>query len=212
MFRPQAADGLLLYNGNRNDGKDCLLDHDSDDYNDGDEYVLNSGTGDWLALLLRDGHVEFSFDLGSGPTTVRYHCQEHDQRLLAKHLGLSIEFVVTDIHHFSLLWPRVPDSVVCHENMMETCLTYLCNACLNQTQFSPGLTLKLGLKHSKLHILHFQKQLQSCPWLLAQCHCHQVQTIPSFFSLLTKMFVDNDNDHHNHRHRHSSAGDDKADL
>jgi len=48
VFRPQAADGLLLYNGNRNDG-----------------------TGDWLALLLRDGHVEFSFDLGSGPTTVR---------------------------------------------------------------------------------------------------------------------------------------------
>ena len=69
------------------------------------------------------------------------------------------------------------------------------------------ITEKLNIP---MHILHFQKQLQSCPWLLAQCHCHQVQTIPSFFSLLTKMFVDYDNDHH--RHRHSSAGDDKADL
>ena len=33
--------------------------------------IMIPGTGDWLALVLRDGHLEFTFDLGSGPTTVR---------------------------------------------------------------------------------------------------------------------------------------------
>ena len=33
--------------------------------------MVTSGGGDWMALLLRDSFLEFSFDLGSGPTTVR---------------------------------------------------------------------------------------------------------------------------------------------
>lgn len=48
ILKPTAADGLLLYNGHRTDG-----------------------IGDFMALYLSEGFVEFSFDLGTGSTTVK---------------------------------------------------------------------------------------------------------------------------------------------
>lgn len=47
-LKPTAASGLILYNGHRSDG-----------------------IGDFMALSMADRHVEFSFDLGTGPATVR---------------------------------------------------------------------------------------------------------------------------------------------
>ena len=47
MFRPDAADGLLVYNGNRNDGESFLLeeidnnDNDDIDNNDNDDIDNN---------------------------------------------------------------------------------------------------------------------------------------------------------------------------
>lgn len=46
-FRPSAPDGTLLY---------------SDD----------AGSGDFLAISLVDGYVEFGFDCGSGGATIRF--------------------------------------------------------------------------------------------------------------------------------------------
>ncbi|XP_059473292.1 pikachurin [Neocloeon triangulifer] len=48
VFKPESADGLLLYNGGRADG-----------------------VGDFASLALVGGHLEFTFDLGTGPATVR---------------------------------------------------------------------------------------------------------------------------------------------
>ncbi|XP_034245110.1 pikachurin [Thrips palmi] len=47
-LKPTAANGLVMYNGHRSDG-----------------------VGDFMALYMVDRHIEFSFDLGSGPATVR---------------------------------------------------------------------------------------------------------------------------------------------
>ena len=44
VFKPEAATGLILYNGYRSDR-----------------------TGDFIALALRDGFFEFQYDLGTGP-------------------------------------------------------------------------------------------------------------------------------------------------
>ena len=49
VLRPEAEDGLVLYNGNSNDG-----------------------AGDFLALFLSRGFVEFAFDNGDGVALVRY--------------------------------------------------------------------------------------------------------------------------------------------
>ena len=43
IFKPEARDGILLYNGDRNDGR-----------------------GDFMAVVLDDGFVVFLMDLGSG--------------------------------------------------------------------------------------------------------------------------------------------------
>lgn len=48
VFRPTSKEGLLLYNGNRNDGQ-----------------------GDFMAIFLNQGFVEFAFDLGNGITIAR---------------------------------------------------------------------------------------------------------------------------------------------
>lgn len=47
IIKPLLEDGLLLYSGHH-------------------EY------GDYISLCLNMGYVEFTFDLGSGPATVRY--------------------------------------------------------------------------------------------------------------------------------------------
>ncbi|XP_034937288.1 pikachurin [Chelonus insularis] len=47
-FKPLAPDGMILYNGYHKDG-----------------------TGDFIALYLNNYHVYFTFDLGSGPATLR---------------------------------------------------------------------------------------------------------------------------------------------
>lgn len=51
VFRPTNPDGLLLYNGYATDG-----------------------TGDFISLALRNGTVEFRFDLGTGPAIMRLVC------------------------------------------------------------------------------------------------------------------------------------------
>ncbi len=48
VVRPAAMEGLLLYNGDRNDGQ-----------------------GDFMAVFLNQGYVEFAFDLGNGIVIVR---------------------------------------------------------------------------------------------------------------------------------------------
>ncbi|XP_077007748.1 agrin [Tamandua tetradactyla] len=48
VFLARGPHGLLLYNGQRTDGK-----------------------GDFLSLALRDGHLEFRYDLGKGAATIR---------------------------------------------------------------------------------------------------------------------------------------------
>ena len=50
VFRPTSKEGLLLYNGNRNDGQ-----------------------GDFMAIFLNQGFVGFAFDLGNGITIARYN-------------------------------------------------------------------------------------------------------------------------------------------
>ncbi|KZC11196.1 Pikachurin, partial [Dufourea novaeangliae] len=47
-LKPTAADGVILYNGHHSDA-----------------------TGDFVALYLSSGHVQFTFDLGTGPATLR---------------------------------------------------------------------------------------------------------------------------------------------
>ena len=49
VIKPTARDGLVFYNG----------------------YVRRP-TGDFISLALRDGFVEFRFDLGTGPAYIRY--------------------------------------------------------------------------------------------------------------------------------------------
>ena len=48
VFNPSQLQGLILYNGNRNDGK-----------------------GDFVAVFLNQGFVEFAFDLGNGIAIAR---------------------------------------------------------------------------------------------------------------------------------------------
>lgn len=47
VFKPNAPDGLLIYNGHRSDGY-----------------------GDFMALYLIEQYVEFAFDLGTGASVV----------------------------------------------------------------------------------------------------------------------------------------------
>ncbi|XP_026667103.1 pikachurin isoform X2 [Ceratina calcarata] len=47
-LKPTATDGVILYNGHHSDA-----------------------TGDFVALYLSSGHVQFTFDLGTGPATLR---------------------------------------------------------------------------------------------------------------------------------------------
>jgi len=51
-------DGLILYNGYNTDG-----------------------TGDFISLALRNGTLEYRFDLGTGPAVIRYvHYKQHNRR------------------------------------------------------------------------------------------------------------------------------------
>ncbi|XP_046330214.1 pikachurin-like [Haliotis rufescens] len=50
VFKPMMPDGSILYNGYTKDRK-----------------------GDFISLALRDGIIEFSFDLGTGPAVIRSH-------------------------------------------------------------------------------------------------------------------------------------------
>ncbi|GLG97429.1 Protocadherin-like wing polarity protein stan, partial [Gryllus bimaculatus] len=47
-LKPTAPDGVILYNGRRSDG-----------------------VGDFVAIYMSDGHLEFTFDLGTGAATIR---------------------------------------------------------------------------------------------------------------------------------------------
>ena len=49
VVKPETVDGLILYNGYQNDRK-----------------------GDFISLTMRDGYLEFSFDLGTGPAVIRW--------------------------------------------------------------------------------------------------------------------------------------------
>lgn len=48
VFKPTSTEGLVLYNGFSRDRK-----------------------GDFLSLAMKDGHLEFRFDLGTGPAEIR---------------------------------------------------------------------------------------------------------------------------------------------
>ncbi|KAK9497576.1 hypothetical protein O3M35_004275 [Rhynocoris fuscipes] len=48
VFKPEDQSGIIIYNGHRADGM-----------------------GDFIALYISDGHLEFTFDLGTGPATIR---------------------------------------------------------------------------------------------------------------------------------------------
>ena len=48
VLKPDALNGVILYNGHRADG-----------------------VGDFIALYTSDGHLEFTFDLGTGAATIR---------------------------------------------------------------------------------------------------------------------------------------------
>ena len=61
VFKPDAKDGLLLYNGYRTDR-----------------------TGDYISLAMRDSYLEFRFNLGTGPAILRLVLQ----KLLNFDLGL----------------------------------------------------------------------------------------------------------------------------
>jgi len=69
VFLPTTGDGLLLYNGYSTDRR-----------------------GDFFALSLRDGFVEYCFDLGTGPAIIRsppppphYQRHHHHHDLLESH-------------------------------------------------------------------------------------------------------------------------------
>lgn len=47
-LKPTAPDGVILYNGHHSDA-----------------------TGDFIALYLSSGYVQFTYDLGTGPATLR---------------------------------------------------------------------------------------------------------------------------------------------
>ncbi|XP_054277202.1 pikachurin isoform X2 [Macrosteles quadrilineatus] len=48
VFKPSAGDGVILYNGHRTDG-----------------------VGDFMSVYMSEGHLEFTFDLGTGAATLR---------------------------------------------------------------------------------------------------------------------------------------------
>ncbi|XP_046662292.1 pikachurin [Homalodisca vitripennis] len=48
VFKPSAKDGVILYNGHRSDG-----------------------VGDFVSVYMSEGHLEFTFDLGTGAATLR---------------------------------------------------------------------------------------------------------------------------------------------
>ena len=52
VFKPTDRDGLLFYNGFSADR-----------------------TGDFISLALRDGYLEYRFDLGTGPAIIRWVVQ-----------------------------------------------------------------------------------------------------------------------------------------
>lgn len=47
-LKPTSEDGVILYNGHRTDG-----------------------VGDFMAIYIHGGHLEFTFDLGTGAATIR---------------------------------------------------------------------------------------------------------------------------------------------
>lgn len=49
VIKPTAAEGVILYNG-----------------------YTNNRQGDYLSILMRQGYVEFQFDLGTGPAVIRF--------------------------------------------------------------------------------------------------------------------------------------------
>ena len=49
VLKPEGPDGLIFYNGYTTDR-----------------------TGDYIALALKNGYVEFTFDLGTGPAYIKY--------------------------------------------------------------------------------------------------------------------------------------------
>ena len=49
VMKPVSAEGLILYNG-----------------------YTNNRQGDYIAILMRQGFVEFQFDLGTGPAAIRF--------------------------------------------------------------------------------------------------------------------------------------------
>ncbi len=49
-FKAESDEGLLLYNGDRDDGQ-----------------------GDFMAIFLNKGFLEFAFDVGNGVAIARYH-------------------------------------------------------------------------------------------------------------------------------------------
>jgi hypothetical protein len=49
-FKAESDEGLLLYNGDRDDGQ-----------------------GDFMAIFLNQGFLEFAFDVGNGVAIARYH-------------------------------------------------------------------------------------------------------------------------------------------
>jgi len=50
VIKPTTHDGLVFYNG----------------------YVKRPTAGDFISLALKDGFVEFRFDLGTGPAYIRF--------------------------------------------------------------------------------------------------------------------------------------------
>ena len=48
VFKPTTTEGVLLYNGFTHDRK-----------------------GDFISIAMREGHMEFRFDLGTGPAIIR---------------------------------------------------------------------------------------------------------------------------------------------
>ena len=55
VFKPMDRDGLILYNGYTEDRN-----------------------GDFIALSMVNGHLEYRFDLGTGPAIIRYMHESDD--------------------------------------------------------------------------------------------------------------------------------------
>ena len=76
VFKATDPDGLILYNGYATDG-----------------------TGDFISLALRNGTLEYRFDLGTGPAVIRYYLLTY----LFTHLGFGLQGAA-----------KIYSKVVCH--------------------------------------------------------------------------------------------------